>query len=222
MSYNVCIEIQGKQTNTKAVAAKELDGPGLKLNHMHTHSLAAAKLSLTREVCQFLEAIFDGAPTALQSLTFSRGSQQPIHVDYPYVNAQSRLPYLAASWIPLEDVHPDSGPLAYYPGGHKPEVSGFFDWGGGSITKQKDSPRNSMQFAQFLTERMQAAMINPVTYCPRKGDVLIWHANLPHGGTRINDSAHTRRSLVTHYTASQFYPEPRLPKGAAQRRLRSV
>jgi ectoine hydroxylase-related dioxygenase (phytanoyl-CoA dioxygenase family) len=61
----------------------------------------------------------------LQSLTFYKGSQQSIHVDYPYVRCQTQLAKLAASWIPLEDIHPESGPLVYYPGSHKTEISDF-------------------------------------------------------------------------------------------------
>jgi hypothetical protein len=32
-----------------------------------------------------------------------------------------------------EDIQPESGPLVYYPGSHKTEISDFFDWGEGSI-----------------------------------------------------------------------------------------
>ena len=35
------------------------------------------------------------------------------------------------------------------------------------------------------------------------GDVFIWHAQLYHGGSAIEDQARTRRSLVTHYFRAQ-------------------
>ena len=48
--------------------------------------------------------------------------------------------------------------------------------------------------------------IAPKTFLPRKGDVLLWHGNLPHEGTRIRNTALTRRSLVTHYTSLDGVP----------------
>jgi ectoine hydroxylase-related dioxygenase (phytanoyl-CoA dioxygenase family) len=36
----------------------------------------------------------------------------------------------------------------------------------------------------------------------KKGDVLIWHANLIHGGAPIRNKALTRKSMVVHYYAS--------------------
>ncbi|MFK7883711.1 MAG: phytanoyl-CoA dioxygenase family protein [Phycisphaerales bacterium] len=77
---------------------------------------AAAHLSLSKAVTGFLTHIFQSPPCVLQSLLFHKGSQQPIHLDYPYVRTQTDLSRMAASWIPLEDVHEDSGPLAYYCG----------------------------------------------------------------------------------------------------------
>jgi ectoine hydroxylase len=43
--------------------------------------------------------------------------------------------------------------------------------------------------------------IEPREFLPRKGDVLIWHANLLHGGRAIAAPGATRRSLVAHYFA---------------------
>ena len=70
-------------------------------------------------------------PVVMQSLTFQKGSEQPVQVDSPYVRCQAKLAHLAANWISLEHVSPQSGPLAYYPGSHRVEISGFFDWGVG-------------------------------------------------------------------------------------------
>lgn len=152
----------------------------------------------------------------LQSLTFTKGSQQPIHIDYPYVRTQTKLAHLAASWIPLEDVHADSGPLAYYPGSHKIDASGFFDWGNGSILLEPDSTRSPMDFAHFLWDRMAAQGIKPEIFSPKKGDLLIWHGNLAHEGTKILSPDRTRKSYVTHYTSLEAYPPPHMHKNALE------
>jgi ectoine hydroxylase-related dioxygenase (phytanoyl-CoA dioxygenase family) len=203
--YDLVVGI-GEQTRPVASFTKaELESDRIRFTQAHTISHAARRLSLTREVAEFLEAVFASPPCVEQSLTFYKGSQQPIHIDYAFVRAHTKLAHLAASWIPLEDVHPDSGPLAYYPGSHMTDISGFFDWGGGSITQEPDSERNAMQFARYLRDKMQEAGIKPVTYLPKQGDVLLWHGALAHAGTAITDPNRTRKSYVTHYTSLEAY-----------------
>lgn len=208
--FDLLVETSGLQKHILDLTEEELNSPGLKFNSIHTISRAAARLSLTREVSVFLSHVFRDAPCAMQSLTFYKGSQQPIHIDYPYVRCQTPVAHLAASWIPLEDIHPDSGPLAYYPSSHHLDVSGFFDWGDGSILLEQDSTRDPMELSEYLAERMRKAGVAQRIYCPRKGDVLVWHGNLSHEGTAIRNAALTRKSYVTHYTSLNAYPKAHL------------
>jgi hypothetical protein len=46
-----------------------------------------------------------------------------------------------------------------------------------------------------------------VRFAPRRGDVLIWSADLVHGGSSEMDPDSTRRSLVTHYCPVDREPE---------------
>jgi len=206
-AYKIPIEVGGRQLQSDELATCPLDETGVKINHLHCFSRAAAQLSLTAEVTDFLSHVFASPAAVTQSLTFLRGSEQPIHIDYPYVRQQKRLAYMAASWLPLEDILPDAGPLGYYPGGHKIEHSGFFDWGDGAIVYDAEiASRTPMDFAYYLQDRMQSAGLKRVEFCPKKGDVLIWHANLPHEGTKVIDRDLTRKSLVTHYTSIDDLP----------------
>jgi phytanoyl-CoA hydroxylase len=211
--YAIPIEVRGKQTWSKAVSREVIEGIGVKFNHLHTYSLHAAHLSLTREVTEFLQAVFGSPAAPMQSLTFWMGSQQSTHIDYPFVNMQRRLAYMAASWIPLEDVHADAGPLAYYPGAHRPEVTGFFDWGGGDIiSREKTRLRNGREFAAYLDDRLLQAHVEREIFLPKKGDVLIWHCNMPHTGTTVRDDRRTRKSYVTHFTGLDDYPARWIPQ----------
>lgn len=214
--FDLLVETSGVQKHILDLTEEELNSPGLKFNSIHTISRAAARLSLTREVSVFLSHVFRDAPCAMQSLTFYKGSQQPIHVDYPYVRCQTPVAHLAASWIPLEDIHPDSGPLAYYPGSHHEDVSGFFDWGDGSILLESDSQRSPMELSEYLAERVRQAGIASQVYCPKKGDVLVWHGNLSHEGTAIRNPELTRKSYVTHYSSLGAYPKAHLKPSAPE------
>lgn len=205
--YDIPIEVKGQQLSSRDLQAFPDDLTGVKLNQMHCFSKAAAQLSLTPQIVDFLGHVFRAPASVCQSLTFWRGSEQPIHIDYPYVRQQKSLGYLAASWVPLEDVHPDSGPLAYYPGAHNVEVSGFFDWGGGSIVHDEWAEHSPMDFARYLWARMSEQGIQPRAFCPKRGDVLIWHGNLPHEGMAVKDASRTRKSYVTHYTSDWATPD---------------
>jgi phytanoyl-CoA hydroxylase len=215
--YDLSVEYAGKRKPINEYTRAELSLGQIKFNSVHMISEAACRLSLTREICEFLNHIFEGPACVLQSLTFIKGSQQPIHIDYPYVRTQTKLAHLAASWIALEDVDPRAGPLAYYPGSHKLEASGFFDWGNGSVLSEPDSVRSSMEFAHHLWARMKQLRIDPEIYCPKKGDLLIWHGNLAHEGTAIREPGLTRRSYVTHYTSLDGYPPAFKTKDAFER-----
>lgn len=217
--YKIPIEIAGRQLESTDVDEFPADDTHVKINQIHCFSKAAARLSLTPELVDFLSHVFRGPAAQAQSLTFWRGSEQPVHIDYPYVRQQKKLGHVAASWIPLEDIHPDSGPLAYYPGGHKIEASGFYDWGAGSIIYDEHSTKTPMEFAYYLWDRMEKAGIKPIEFCPKKGDALIWHGNLPHEGTKVKNPALTRKSYVTHYTSLDCLPDWMMPPKAEERGL---
>lgn len=214
LDFDLNVEVRGVQKHIRDLTAEELDFSGLKFNSIHTISRVAAELSLTRHVAVFLRHVFGGPACAMQSLTFYKGSQQPVHIDYPYVRCQDPVAHLAASWIPLEDIDPASGPLAYYPGSHRVDKSGFFDWGNGSVLFEPDSVRQPDELSVYLAAQMKEKAIEPIVYCPKKGDVLVWHGNLSHEGTRITDDMLTRKSYVTHYTSLQAYPPHHLKPGA--------
>lgn len=206
LDFELSAEIRGIQKTIAEFSREDLNSDGVKFNSIHSLSRAAAHLSLTRAVTSFLQHVFRSPATVLQSLTFYRGSQQPAHVDYPYVRCQSKLAHLAASWIPLEDIQADSGPLIYYPGSHQPDVTGFFDWGNGSIVYEPDSTKDPIEFSNYLELRVKDSGVQPEIFLPKRGDVLIWHGNLIHGGSEIKDQTLTRKSYVTHYTSQESYP----------------
>jgi ectoine hydroxylase-related dioxygenase (phytanoyl-CoA dioxygenase family) len=109
--------------------------------------------------------------------------------------------------VALEDVHEDSGPLAYYCGSQVPEKAPFFDWGTESIIYDASAPKEPCDFSYFLWDEMSRLNIPPRIFLPRKGDMLIWHSYMAHEGTKINDPSRTRKSLVTHYTSKTAFPD---------------
>ena len=205
--FELEVEYKGGRHRLRDLTESPLAAPGTKFICLENISRAAREISLNRFVCDFLSHVFLDAPSVIQSLTFWRGSQQPAHLDYPYVSVQTRLPHLAASWVALEDVQEASGPLAYYPGSHKAGLIAPFDWGNGSIIETPESSRTVADFTAYLAGQVEKLELRPQIFLPRRGDVLVWHGHLLHGGTAIDDPARTRKSYVTHYTSLAAYPK---------------
>lgn len=209
--FEITVETpRGSHVPIKEVDTTELlQSERLKINQPHEISRAAVQCGLNTFAASFLQNVFQDTPSIIQSLFFIRGSQQPIHMDYAYVCVQQHIPYLAASWVALEDVGEDSGPLVYYCGSQMPEKLPFFDWGTGSIIYDESAPKHPHDFSEYLYAEVSRLNIPSRVFLPRKGDMLIWHSYLAHEGTEIKDPSSTRKSLVTHYTSKNSHPRLR-------------
>ncbi len=132
-----------------------------------------------------------------QSISFLKGSRQKTHSDFIHMSTEPHG-YLIAIWIALEDIQADSGPLHYYPGSHRlPYVMGEdFDHSSNSLVVGDDLYGNYEKKIAAVVEERQ---LQKKVFLARKGDVLIWHANLLHGGEPVTNPDATRKSLVAHY-----------------------
>ena len=158
---------------------------------------ASRRILLDEPVMDFIECIFEKPPMLTQSLSFQHGSQQAIHQDTVFVRMNSPMK-LVAIWVALEDVESGVGELRYYPGSHNWEgflFSGRFKhW-----DKERDGLEQLAQWHQWLEDEARARNCQAVSFLPRKGDVLVWHAGLAHGGAPVTRPGSTRQSLVGHY-----------------------
>ncbi|GAB2764440.1 hypothetical protein GCM10027275_01930 [Rhabdobacter roseus] len=190
-----------QQRNIKEFPKEALKGKYVKINDFHNTSVAGKKLMAHPAIVAFLEAIFNQRVVVMQSLVFMYGSQQPTHQDFPWVTA--KVPsHLAAAWIALEDIKIDSGPLYYYRGSHQIPKFNF----GTGILWRPDSTRSPLEFADYLDKTCQAQQLPKETLLIKKGDVLIWHAALAHGGGVITNPEQTRKSYVCHYSTEEALP----------------
>jgi hypothetical protein len=91
--------------------------PGRYLNP-HKKIGAFCRLLKHPELLGWLKLLMGYQPKPLQTITSHKGTQQAIHSDSIHMTTYP-LGYLTAAWIAFEDIHPDSGPLVYYPSSHK-------------------------------------------------------------------------------------------------------
>lgn len=134
-----------------------------------------------------------------QTINFIQGSEQKAHSDSIHMTTYP-LGYLIAAWIALEDITPDNGPLFYYPGSHKLPFLLNSDYNTSSSLLTLGSKKYS-DYEDVLQAIVDEKHFEAKPFLAKKGDVLIWHANLIHGGAPINNKSLTRKSMVVHYYA---------------------
>jgi phytanoyl-CoA hydroxylase len=170
----------------------------------HVNSPAIRDSIFHPSIAGFLRMIFDEDPLANQTLLFQHGSQQRIHQDPAYVTMSSPL-RMAASWIALEDIEEGCGELVFYPGSHR-----FRDFLFGGKHKAFDPERDGLdqheRFLRSLVEHAENRKIPLKPFLGKRGDALIWSADLAHGGAKVTRPGATRRSLVTHYNPLSVRP----------------
>ena len=136
-----------------------------------------------------------------QSLNFIEGSQQKAHSDSIHMTTFP-MGYLSAIWIALETIDAGNGPLFYYPGSHKLPylMNGDFDHGG---SWWRVGPQANAHYEAKVQEWIDTHQLEKQHFHAEAGDLLIWHANLLHGGEPITRQESTRKSMVIHYFARE-------------------
>lgn len=153
----------------------------------------------------FLASVLDGRPLLFQSISFEVGSQQGLHQDTAYVVIDERPMELVACWIALEDIQAGSGELQYMVGSHRlPD----FDFGGNKKhwNSAVDGHEKHAEWFNWILREGEARGLPTERFLARRGDILVWHADLAHGGSPILDASLSRKSLVGHYCPASATP----------------
>lgn len=162
----------------------------------HVHFESARELLRSPRVTEFLGAVFDADPLYFQSLVFETGSEQGLHQDTAFVVVDRPLE-LVGVWFALEDVRPGSGELQYTPGSQR-LADHCFAPGRRHFDPGIDGHDAHASYYPSIARRCDEADLAVRQFRPMKGDVLVWSADLVHGGAPITDPTLTRRSLVAH------------------------
>lgn len=152
-----------------------------------------------RQLLKILKLLLGKEVQLFQSINFYKGSQQRTHSDSIHMTTYPQG-YLIAVWIALEEMDETNGPLHYYPGSHKlPYIMNpDFKNEGNALLLGKYSYTD---YENKIAEVIEEKKLKKKKFIAKKGDILIWHANLLHGGETQLDLSRTRKSMVLHYFA---------------------
>ena len=60
-------------------------------------------------------------------------------------------------------------------------------------------PKSYPEYEDRIEELIAEKQMSKASFKAKKGDLLIWHANLLHGGNGMNNKELSRKSMVFHY-----------------------
>jgi hypothetical protein len=164
---------------------------------------AVRSIALAPKVLALLETLYRRPPVPFQTLNFRVGTEQRAHSDTIHFNSVPER-FMCGVWVALEDMDHSNGPLVYYPGSHKLPVYDLHDIGiCGS--DQRDTSEFYPLYEDFVQALIAAHGLERREINVKKGQALVWSANLFHGGAPILDRSRSRNSQVTHYYFSGCY-----------------
>ncbi|WP_240041553.1 MULTISPECIES: phytanoyl-CoA dioxygenase family protein [Okeania] len=155
------------------------------------------KIATSSKIINLLKILYQREPIPFQTLNFKFGTQQSTHSDSIHFSSMPAR-FMCGVWVALEDVDANNGPLHYYPGSHKLPIFDLNDLG---ITgSYQNKPYDVYPiYEEFLQSLIEHNGLKKVELYVKKGQALIWAANLLHGGSPVLDKNRTRYSQVTHY-----------------------
>lgn len=145
---------------------------------------------------ELLSKLYGRKAFPFQTLNFPVGTQQDVHSDSIHF---SSLPerFMCGVWLAMEDVEAGAGPLFYVPGSHRWPILSNAMIGRRGHGSSRDSAQEP--FGPGWRALCEAHQTESETFLAKKGQALIWCANLLHGGSLQTDATLTRWSQVTHY-----------------------
>ncbi len=172
------------------------EGGGMRVQDAWRTDEGVRRIATNPGLLELLSTLYGRPAFPFQTLTFPVGTQQHYHSDAVHFSSVPER-FMCGVWVALEDIHEDAGPLVYYPGSHRWPLYGNEHIGRHAAELGFGSTQEF--FHPLWAEMVRLHGVEPQTFHAKKGQALIWAANLLHGGEPQRDPMRTRWSMVTHY-----------------------
>ena len=179
-------------------AWREGKTPGLRVQDAWDTVAEVKQLACNATLLKLLSDLYGRRAFPFQTLNFPVGTQQHFHTDSVHFSSSPER-FMCGVWVALEDIDVDNGPLVYYPGSHALPIFTNEHIGVNPSTQSENMYGHYPRYETAWEAIVEALDLKPVYFQAKKGQALIWAANLLHGGAAQNDMKRTRYSQVTHY-----------------------
>jgi ectoine hydroxylase-related dioxygenase (phytanoyl-CoA dioxygenase family) len=174
-----------------------------RITHAWRFSENVRSVASAPKVLRVLVELFGCRMLPFQTLNFWIGTQQQPHSDAMHFRpAEPKM--MCGVWVAFEDINMSNGPLIYYPGSHLLPFLNYDDVGFNADRSEFPTydayihVRNQ-HYQDHIHKLIDDHNFEPQHGTLKKGQAIVWAANLLHGGSRQEDRTLTRHSQVTHY-----------------------
>lgn len=167
-----------------------------RIHGFHYVNEPARRLFVSPRLRALASRLFGRRARPFAVINFMKGSRQHLHQDMGVFHIYPHN-YLLGAWIACEDVAADAGPLVLYPGSHRAVFfPGFTDYPQTNL--RTATPDLAAEYERYVED--VARRYPRHEFLARKGQVLLWHGMLVHGGAPVARAGASRKSMVIHYT----------------------
>jgi hypothetical protein len=171
-------------------------GSALRLQDAWTFDDNVKRIACNDAVLELLGKLYGVPAWPFQTLNFPVGTEQHFHTDAVHFSSTPER-FMCGVWVALEDITLDNGPLQYYPGSHSWPL--FTNEHIGCCVSKFDQKPTQAIYHELWQALVDAKRVAPEKFLAKKGQALIWAANLLHGGCAHLNKSLSRWSQVTHY-----------------------
>jgi len=163
------------------------------------NSESIRKLCLNSKLIDVLEFLYDKEAFPFSTINFIKGSNQPLHSDTIHFHTIPHL-WMSGVWVALEDTTVNNGTLNIVPKSHKWSIFDYQNLGLPHPDEYPDGEKiNYRIYEEFINEMVKSKKAEVLPIPLKKGQCLIWAANLLHGGMKILNKDLTRKTIAIHY-----------------------
>jgi hypothetical protein len=172
--------------------------PDLRIQDAWSTQPQVREIACNPQLLKLLSDLYGRRAFPFQTLNFPVGTQQHYHSDSIHFSSCPER-FMVGVWVALEDIDSDNGPLIYYPGSHKLPIFTNEHIGVNPALDTSNPYSHYSSYMKAWEAIVEALDLKPLEFHAKKGQTLIWAANLLHGGAAQKDLNRTRHSQVTHY-----------------------
>ena len=202
-NFNEIVERIKSKLNPKFDWGKWRSGerPDLRVQDESFFSAEIREIAVNKKILEILSILYGRRAFPFQTLNFGVGTQQRPHSDGVHFNTIPQQ-FMCGVWVAFEDVDEQNGGLTYYPGSHNWIHLTNEDFCVNTESIAIEKIYDHAHYPKFEDAWQMLAdhyKVKPKVARLKKGQAVIWTANVVHGGGKIIDKTRTRWSQVTHY-----------------------
>lgn len=175
------------------------DSETWRIHYYQPYTKPGLEIAKARRIVRMAELLLQRNPVLLNLTTYKYSSEVALHQDMWFYHLHPAN-HLVGAWLACEDVTPDTGPLAVYPGSHKlPMWPGFANYPQTNYRTCPPSVHDDIEGYLHSGVKNLSRVVLPV----KKGDAIFLNGLLVHDADKVRKRGeHSRFSIVLHYTVA--------------------